>query len=158
MKVDLSCFSAKIPDSYKTIQDPTENPEFTQIDDIPSKSDEIQSTFQDQTEKTEKSEKQPNSSPGTRSTLKQLPHEDQQDLVEIYLPTSKEDTIDQDLDKFITEYLEKNLIETRTVKLNNEWRITDSIGTPDFPELLKEDPNFDLLTFITDINAFLTEK
>ena len=144
-------FSAKIPDSYKTIQDPTENPEITQIDGIPSKSDEIQSTFQDQTEK---SEKQPNSSPVTRSILKQLLHEDPQDLVEIYLPTSEEDTINQDLDKFITEYLENNLIETRTVKLNNEWRITDSIGTPDFPELLKEDPNFDLLTFITEKMPF----
>ena len=144
-------FSAIIPDSYETIQNPTENPESTQIDGIPSKSYEIQSTFQDPIEK---SEKQPNSSPGTRSTLKQLPHEDPQDLVEIYLPTSEEDTIDQDLDKFITEYLEKNLIETRTVKLNNEWRITDSIETPDFPELLKEDPNFDLLTFITEKMPF----
>ena len=144
-------FSAKIPDSYKTIQDPTENPESTQIDGIPSKSEEIQSIFQDPKEK---SEEQPNSCPGTRSTLKQLPHEDPQDLVEIYLSTSEEDTIDQDLDKFITEYLEKNLIETRTVKLNNEWRITDSIGTPDFPELLKEDPNFDLLSFITENMPF----
>ena len=144
-------FSAKTPNSYKTIQNPTENPEFTQIDVIPCKSDEIQSIFQDPIEK---SEEQQNSSPGTRSTLKQLPPKDSQDLVEIYLSTSEEDTIDQDLDKFITEYLEKNLIETRTVKLNNEWRITDSIGTPDFPELLKEDPNFNLLTFITEKMPF----
>ena len=146
--------SSKIPNSLKTIQDPTkipENPELTQIDGIPSKSDEIHSTFQDSIEE---SEDKPNFSPGTRSTLKQLPHEDPQDIVEIYLPTSEEDTIDQDLDRFIKEYLETNLKETRTVKLNNEWRITDSIGTPDFPELLKEDPNFDLLTFITDKMPF----
>ena len=146
--------SSKIPNSFKTFQDPTkipENPELAQMDGIPSKSDEIQSTFQDPIEE---SEDKPNSNPGTRSTLKQLPHEDPQDLVEIYLPTSEEDTIDQDLDRFIKEYLETNLKETKTVKLNNEWRITDSIGTPDFPELLKEDPNFDLLTFITEKMPF----
>ena len=34
--------------------------------------------------------------------------------------------------------------ETRTVNLNNEWIITDTI------ELLQEDSNFDLLTFITE--------
>ena len=51
-----------------------------------------------------------------------------------------------DLKQFIEKYVSK---ETRTVFLNNEWIITDSIGNPDFPDLLQEDPNFDLLTFIT---------
>ena len=96
----------------------------------------------------------PESSPGTRSTLEQLPHEDSSDTVEIFITSKEEDTLDQDLDKFIQEYFENNSFETRTVKLDNEWRITDSIGNPDFPELLKEDPNFDLLTFITEKMPF----
>ena len=96
----------------------------------------------------------PESSPGTRSTLEQLLFEDSTDTVEIFITPKEEDTLDQDLDKFIQEYLEINSFETRTVKLDNEWRVTDSIGSPDFPELLKEDPNFDLLTFITEKMPF----
>ena len=71
MKVDLPCFLQKSQIVSRPSKIPTkipENPELEQIDGIPSKSDEIQSTFQDPIET---SEDQPNSSPGTRSTLKQ---------------------------------------------------------------------------------------
>ena len=70
-----------------------------------------------------------------------------EDKVKIHLWASDEKLFDTDLDQFIEQYLPT---ETRTVNLNNEWIITDTIGNPDFPQLLQEDPNFDLLTFITD--------
>ena len=70
-----------------------------------------------------------------------------EDEVKIHLSASEEKLFDTDLDQFIEQYLPT---ETRTVNLNNEWIITDTIGNPDFPQLLQEDPNFDLLTFITD--------
>ena len=95
----------------------------------------------------QKDTEMPESSPGTRSTLEPLPLEDSEDTVEIFINPIEEDTLDQDLDEIIQECLKTNSFETRTVKLDNEWKITDSIGNPDFPELLKEDPNFDLLTF-----------
>ena len=70
-----------------------------------------------------------------------------EDEVQIHLSASDENLFNTDLDQFIEQYLP---IETRTVNLNNEWNITDTIGNPDFPQLLQEDPNFDLLTFITE--------
>ena len=130
---------------------PSKTTEICKIQSIKVNSDNIQPKEEDFQQK---SEEMPISSPGTRSTLRQLPLEDTEDTVQIYLTTDEEDTLDQDLDKFITNYLETNIIETRTVTLNNEWRITDSIGTPDFPQLLKEDSNFDLLTFITEKMPF----
>ena len=70
-----------------------------------------------------------------------------EDEVQIHLSASEENLFNTDLDQFIEQYLPT---ETRTVNLNNEWIITDTIGNPDFPQLLQEDPNFDLLTFITE--------
>ena len=70
-----------------------------------------------------------------------------EDEVQIHLSASEENLFNTDLDQFIEQYLHT---ETRTVNLNNEWIITDTIGNPDFPQLLQEDPNFDLLTFITE--------
>ena len=70
-----------------------------------------------------------------------------EDEVQIHLSASDENLFNTDLDQFIEQYLPT---ETRTVNLNNEWIITDTIGNPDFPQLLQEDPNFDLLTFITE--------
>ena len=70
-----------------------------------------------------------------------------EDEVQIHLSASDEKLFNTDLDQFIEQYLPT---ETRTVNLNNEWIITDTIGNPDFPQLLQVDPNFDLLTFITE--------
>ena len=70
-----------------------------------------------------------------------------EDEVQIHLSTSDENVFNSDLNQFIEQYLPT---ETRTVNLNNEWIITDTIGNPDFPQLLQEDPNLDLLTFITE--------
>ena len=75
-----------------------------------------------------------------------------EDEVQIHLSASDENLFNPDLDQFIEQYLPT---ETRTVNLNNEWTITDTIGNPDFPQLLQEDPNFDLLTFITEKITFL---
>ena len=129
----------------------TEKQELVQIHGIPPKTREKRPKEDNlHLQDTEK----PEPDPGTRSTLEKLPLADCTDTVEIFISPSEEDTLDQDLDNFIQEYLELNSFETRTVKLDNEWRITDSIGNPDFPELLKEDPNFDLLTFITEKMPF----
>ena len=70
-----------------------------------------------------------------------------EDEVQIHLSASDEKLFNTDLDQFIEQYLPT---ETRTVNLNNEWIITDTIGNPDFQQRLQEDPNFDLLTFITE--------
>ena len=70
-----------------------------------------------------------------------------EDEVQIHLSASDENLFNTDLDQFIEQYLPT---ETRTVHLNNEWIITDTIGNPDFPQLLQKDPNFDLITFITE--------
>ena len=70
-----------------------------------------------------------------------------EDEVQIHLSASDENLFNTDLDQFIEQHLPT---ETRTVNLNNEWIITDTIGNPDFPQLLQEDPNFDLITFITE--------
>ena len=134
--------------STEDLSEKLETQELEQIDSIPTK------TSEEKPKEEEKVQEPSDCSPGTRSTLKQLLLEDIEDTVEIFLPATEEDTLDQDLDNFIQEYLKTNSIETRTVKLNNAWRITDSIGNPDFPELLKEDPNFDLLTFITEKMPF----
>ena len=116
-------------------------------DAIPSKSTDFQPN---QVNLPGKTPEMPNYSPETRSSSVQPKQPLPEDTVEIYISATEEDTIDQDLDNFIKEYLNSNIKETRTVNLDNQWIITDTIGTPDFPELLKEDPNFDLLTFITD--------
>ena len=146
--------STDLLEIMKTSEDQVKSPENQepqQIDIIPPKTGE---EIPKEDNLHQKDTEIPESSPGTRSTLEQLPLEDSKDTVEIFIKSSEEDTLDQDLDKIIQEYLETNTFETRTVKLDNEWRITDSIGNPDFPELLKEDPNFDLLTFITEKMPF----
>ena len=66
-----------------------------------------------------------------------------EDEVQIHLSASDEKLFNIDLDQFIEQYLPT---EARTVNLNNEWIITDTIGNPDFPQLLQDNPNFDLLT------------
>ena len=114
------------------------------IDIIPSKTSDFWSTEEIQQDNCKE---MPKFISGTRSIQSLLTLED---TVEIHVTATEEDTIDQDLDQFITEYFNSNPIEIRTVKLDNQWTITDSIGTPDFPQLLQEDPNFDLLTFITE--------
>ena len=76
-----------------------------------------------------------------------------EDEVQIHLSASEENLFNTDLDQFIEQYLPT---ETRTVNLNNGWIITDTIGNPDFPQLLQEDSNFDLLTFITEKLPFKT--
>ena len=88
-------------------------------------------------------------SPGTRSTSSKVTPTDNLDEVKIHLSKSEEELFDINLVKFIEKYLKPDT-ETRTVTLNNKWRVTDSIGNPDFPQLLEDDPNFDLLTFITE--------
>ena len=81
-------------------------------------------------------------SPGTEDNATAF-----EDEVQIHLSASDENLFNTDLDQFIEQYLPT---EIRTVNLNSEWIITDTIGNPDFPQLLQEDPNFDLLTFITE--------
>ena len=49
---------------------------------------------------------------------------------------------------------ECNIVETRRVYINNEWKITDTIGTSDFDELISNQPDIDWLSFITDNNLF----
>ena len=70
-----------------------------------------------------------------------------EDEVHIHLSASDELLFNTDLDQFIEQYLPT---ETRTVNLNNEWIITDTIGNPNFPQLLQGNPNIDVLTFITE--------
>ena len=70
-----------------------------------------------------------------------------EDEVQIHLSATDEKLFNTDLDQFIEQYLPT---ETRTVNLNNEWIITDTIGNPVFLQLLQENPNFHLLTFITE--------
>ena len=84
-----------------------------------------------------------NTSLGTRSTPNKAAFKENLDEIKIHLSASK----DIDLEQCIEKYLPT---KTRTVTLNNEWRITESIGNLDFPGLLEEDPNFYLLRFITE--------
>ena len=49
---------------------------------------------------------------------------------------------------------ECNIVETRRVYINNEWKITDTIGTSDFDELISNQPDIDWLSFITENNLF----
>ena len=70
-----------------------------------------------------------------------------EDEVHIHLSASDELLFNTDLDQFIEQYLPT---ETRTVNLNNEWIITDTIGNPNFPQILQGNPNIDVLTFITE--------
>ena len=45
-----------------------------------------------------------------------------------------------------------NIVETRRVYINNEWKITDTIGRSDFDELISNQPDIDWLTFISENN------
>ena len=49
---------------------------------------------------------------------------------------------------------ECNIVETRRVYINNEWKITDTIGISDFDELVYNQPEIDWLSFITENNLF----
>ena len=49
---------------------------------------------------------------------------------------------------------ECNIVETRRVYINNEWKITDTIGTSNFDELISNQPDIDWLSFITENNLF----
>ena len=88
-------------------------------------------------------------SPGTRSTAREAVLQDNIDEDKIHLSKREKELFNIGLDQLIDKYVKPN-IETRTVTLNNEWRVTDSIGNPDFPKLLEDDPYFDLLTIIID--------
>ena len=46
--------------------------------------------------------------------------------------------------------IDNEIAETRKVYLNNAWQITDTIGNPDFIELIENNYNMDLLSFITE--------
>ena len=49
---------------------------------------------------------------------------------------------------------ECNIVEKRRVYINNEWKITDTVGKSDFDELISNQPDIDWLSFITENNLF----
>ena len=49
---------------------------------------------------------------------------------------------------------ECNIVETKRVYINNEWKITNTIGKSDFDKLISNQLEIDWLSFITENNLF----